>query len=74
MTYENLEAGLRLAVNMLSQYEPADSRAVSCRRTSTRQPKLGGMSRKHVSDKYCGGITCLPGLGGGCVACSEDDD
>jgi hypothetical protein len=38
------------------------------------QPKLGGMSRKHVSDKYCGGITCLPGLGGGCVACSEDDD
>jgi hypothetical protein len=31
--------------------------------------------RKRVSEKSCkGGHTCLPGLGGKCVACSEDDD
>jgi hypothetical protein len=29
--------------------------------------------KKHISEKYCGGMTCMPGLGGTCVACSEDD-
>lgn len=31
--------------------------------------------RKHISEKSCkGGHTCMPGLGGKCVACSEDDE
>lgn len=27
--------------------------------------------RKRV--RYCGGVTCMPGRGGTCVACSDDD-
>ena len=30
-------------------------------------------ARKHISEKYCGGVLCLPGLNGKCVACSEDE-
>lgn len=31
------------------------------------------LPRKRVGKKYCGGITCLPGKGGKCTACSDDD-
>jgi hypothetical protein len=29
--------------------------------------------RKRIKEKYCGGITCLPGQGGKCVACSDEE-
>jgi hypothetical protein len=29
--------------------------------------------RKRIIARYCGGITCMPGLNGKCVACNEDD-
>ena len=32
-----------------------------------------GDERKHISEKYCGGIVCQMGLNGKCVACAEDD-
>lgn len=38
-----------------------------------RYAAMGRTLRKHVSEKYCGGENCLPGLGGKCTACSEDD-
>lgn len=28
---------------------------------------------KRVSEKYCGGITCMPGLSGKCVACADEE-
>ena len=38
-------------------------------------PFVLGNRRKRISEKSCkGGHICLPGLGGKCVACSEDDD
>jgi hypothetical protein len=50
--------------------EPPDHlRYATMDRTLRKRP-----TRKHISEKYCGGVNCLPGLGGGCVACSEDDD
>ncbi len=36
-----------------------------------RSPPVRPDARKRI--KYCGGITCLPGLGGTCVGCAEDD-
>lgn len=30
-------------------------------------------AQRKAPAKDCGGVTCLPGKGGGCVACSEDD-
>lgn len=29
--------------------------------------------RKRVGEKYCGGIICLPGKGGKCVACADEE-
>lgn len=32
-----------------------------------------GDERKHVTDKSCGQELCLPGLGGKCTACADDN-
>lgn len=29
--------------------------------------------RKHISNKYCGGVVCMPGKNGNCVACFDDE-
>jgi hypothetical protein len=51
--------------------EPPDHlRYAAMGRTLRKRP-----TRKHISEKTCsGGHICLPGLGGKCVACSEDDE
>lgn len=68
-----LDAGERLGATHTVLRGPPDTLTIAKLKPSDK-PRwpCRGDERKHVGEKYCGGITCLPGKNGKCVACAED--
>ena len=66
------DAKLRLTHVIVGDHQPEPRVAKLSPSNKPRWPCRGD-ERKHISEKYCGGIVCQMGLNGKCVACGEDD-